>query len=650
LPYSRLLNSSRSLQRNHDLAISRRQLLQTSAFAAMTPTLAGMSALSPAHAQSASGLPAGVSWRHALSLFGDIKYPADFKRFDYVNPDAPKGGVARMISIGTFDNFNIAVSGIKGSLAPAAAMIYEALMARSQDEITTEYGQLAESAAHPDDFSWVIYRLRKEARWHDGQPVTPEDVIFSLENLKKQSPFYASYYRHVVKVEKSGERDVKFTFESAGNRELPTIVGELTVLPKHWWEGVGGDGKKRDISATTLEKPLGSGPYRIKEFVAGRSVVLERVKDYWGANLPVQVGQSNFDELRFEFFRDNLVALEAFKADQADWITENSAKQWATAYDFPAVADKRVVKQEFPINDSGRMQGFALNLRRKQFQDPRLRRAFNYVFDFEEMNKQLFYGQYKRINSYFDGTELACSGLPEGAELQILEPLRDKVPPEVFTTPYQNPVNGNPENVRNNLREALRLLKAAGYEIKDTKLVDASGQPVTVEILVQDPSAERLALFFKPSLERLGVTASVRVVDDVQYENRLRTFDFDIITDVWPESLSPGNEQREFWGSQTADQTGSKNTIGIKNPAVDALIDRVIFSKDRADLVAATHALDRVLLWNFYVVPQFTYGFTRYARWDRFSHADPLPKYGRSGLPALWWYDAEKAAKIGKRS
>jgi microcin C transport system substrate-binding protein len=612
----------------------------------MTPALAELGALSEANAQSAPEL----TWRHALSLFGDIKYPADFKRFDYVNPDAPKGGIARMISIGTFDNFNIAVSGIKGSIAPAASMIYETLMSRSLDEITTEYGHLAESAAHADDFSWVVYRLRKEARWHDGVQVTPDDVVFSLENLKKQSPFYASYYRHVVKTEKSGERDIKFTFDSPGNRELPTIVGELVVLPKHWWEGSNADGKKRDISATTLEKPLGSGPYRIKEFVAGRSVVLERVKDYWGANLPVQVGQNNFDELRFEFFRDNTVALEAFKADQADWIIENSAKQWATAYDFPAVAEKRVVKQEFPVNDSGRMQGFVLNLRRKQFQDARLRRAFNYAFDFEEMNKQLFYGQYKRINSYFDGTELACSGVPEGLELQILEPLRDKVPPEVFTTPYQNPVNGNPENVRTNLREATRLLKAAGYDVKDAKLVDPSGQPVAVEILVQDPSNERLALFYKPSLERLGVATSIRVVDDVQYENRLRTFDFDIITEVWGESLSPGNEQREFWGSPAADQMGSKNTIGIKNPAVDVLIDRIIFSKDRADLVAATHALDRVLLWNFYVVPQFTYGFNRYARWDRFSHFEPLPKYARSGLPTLWWYDADKAAKIGKRS
>jgi len=589
------------------------------------------------------------AWRHALSLFGDVKYPADFKRFDYVNPQAPKGGVARQISLGTFDNFNIAVAGVKGSLAPAAALIYETLMERSRDEVATEYGLLAEAAMHPDDFAWVTYRLRKEARWHDGKPVTPEDVIFSMEVLKKYSPMYASYYRHVGKVEKTGEREIKFTFDSPGNRELPHIVGELLVLPKHYWEGSDNEGRKRDVSATTLEPPLGSGAYRIKDFVAGRSVRLERVKDYWGANLPVQVGQNNFDELRFEFFRDNVVALEAFKADQADWIAENSAKQWATAYDFPAVSEKRVVREEFPINDSGRMQAFVLNLRREQFKDARLRRAFNYAFDFEEMNKQLFYGQYARINSYFHGTELASSGLPQDQELAILETVRDKVPGEVFTTPYQNPVGGNPEAVRANLREAAKLLKEAGYDIKDRKLVDAAGKPVTVEILVEDPSAERIVLFYKPSLERIGVTASIRVVDNAQYENRLRSFDYDMIIDQWPESLSPGNEQREYWGSQAADQPGSRNAIGIKNPAIDALIDRVIFAKDRAELVAATRALDRVLLWNFYVVPQFTYGFSRYALWDRFGHAE-LPKYARSGLPTLWWFDAEKAARIGKRS
>jgi microcin C transport system substrate-binding protein len=630
------------------LAITRRHLLQSGAFAGLAPAVGatlGLPAVS--QAQTAASEPA---WRHALSLFGDIKYPAGFKRFDYVNPDAPKGGVARMISIGTFDNFNIAVAGVKGVIAPAAALINETLMTRAQDEVATEYGLLAEAAAHPDDFAWVIYRLRKEARWHDGKPVTPEDVIFSIEALKKLSPMYGAYYRHVVKYEKAGDRDIKFTFDAPGNRELPTIVGELPVLPKHYWEGTDSQGRKRDISATTLEPPLGSGPYRIKEFAAGRSVALERVKDSWGANHPTQVGQNNFDELRFEFFRDNQVALEAFKADQADWINENSAKQWATAYDFPAVTEKRVVKEEFPINDSGRMQAFALNLRRDQFKDARLRRALNYAFDFEEMNKQLFYGQYKRINSYFEGTELASSGLPEGQELQILETVRNKVPAEVFTTPYQNPVGGNPEAVRANLRESARLLKEAGFEVRDRKLVDQAGKPVTIEILVQDPSAERIALFYKPSLERIGVTASIRMVDDAQYQNRLRSFDFDVIIDQWGESLSPGNEQREFWGSQAADVPGSRNAIGIKNPAVDALIDKVIFAKDRAELVAATKALDRVLLWNFYVVPQFTYGFSRYARWDRFSHVEPLPKYGRSGLPSLWWYDADKAAKIGKRS
>ena len=631
------------------MAINRRQLLQSGAFAALTPALGGIAAIpmiNPVNAQSA----AEPAWRHALSLFGDVKYPADFKRFDYVNPDAPKGGAARMMSIGTFDNYNIAVSGIKGNIAPAVMMIHQTLMERSQDEVATEYGLLAEAASHPDDFSWVVYRLRKEARWHDGVSVTPEDVIFSIETLKKLSPFYASYYRHVVKTETAGEREIKFTFDSPGNRELPTIVGEMPILPKHWWEGKDEQGRKRDVSATTLEKPLGSGPYRIKDFVAGRSVTLARVKDFWAANLPVQIGQNNFDELRFEFFRDNVVALEAFKADQADWINENSAKQWATAYDFPAVAEKRVVKEEFPINDSGRMQAFAFNLRRDQFRDARVRRAFNFAYDFEEMNKQLFYGQYQRIKSYFDGTELASSGLPEGQELKILETVRDKVPPEVFTTPYANPVGGNPEAVRGNLREAARLLKEAGFEVRDKRLVDAAGKPLTVEILVQDPASERIALFYKPSLERIGISVSIRVVDDAQYQNRLRSFDFDMIIDGWAQSLSPGNEQREFWGSQAADAPGSRNTVGIKNPAVDALIDQVIFAKDREGLVAATRALDRVLLWNFYVVPQFTYPYSRYARWDRFSHAEPLPKYARSGLPSLWWYDTEKAAKIGKRS
>ena len=588
---------------------------------------------------------------HGLSVFGDLKYKPGFAHFDYVNPDAPKGGVVRMFELGTFDNFNIVVNGFKGSLARGAAMIVQALTARSEDEALTSYGVLAEAAAYPDDFSYAIYRLRTAARWHDGKPVTPEDVIFSFDALKKNSPMYSSFYQHIVKCEKTGEREVKFTFDSPGNRELPSVAGEIPVLPKHWWEGTDPEGRKRDVTATTLEIPLGSGPYRIKEFVAGRSLVLERVADYWGKDLPVAVGQDNFDQLRFEFFRDDTVGREAFKGDQLDWFAERSGKQWSAAYDFPAVHDKRVIKERFPDASSGRMQGFALNLRRPLFADVRVRRAFNYAYDWEESDRQLSNGEYHRNSSYFDGIpELSSSGLPEGQELQILETVRDKVPSEVFTTPYKNPVGGNPEAARNNLREATRLLKEAGFEIRDRKLIDPAGKPVSVEFLCQEAGEERAVLFYKPYLERLGMTVNIRTVDSVQYQNRTRSFDFDIASVVWGQSLSPGNEQRDFFGSVSADRPGSRNLPGIKNPAVDALIERIIFAKTRAEQIAACKAMDRVLLWNCYVVPQFASGFSRYARWDRFSHPDPLPKYGISGFPTLWWWDAEKAAKTGKRS
>jgi microcin C transport system substrate-binding protein len=344
------------------------------------------------------------------------------------------------------------------------------------------------------------------------------------------------------------------------------------------------------------------------------------------------------------------VALEAFKADQLDWRLENSAKNWATAYDFPAIRDKRVVKEEFPIRNQGVMQGFAFNTRRDKFKDPRVRRAFNFAMDFEELNKQIFFGQYKRIASYFEGTELASKDLPMGLELEILETVRDKAPPEVFTTAYTNPVGGNPEAVRANLREAIRLLKDAGYEVREQKLVNVTtNEPLSVEFLVDEPATERYVLFYKPSLERLGIAATVRTVDDAQFENRMRQWDFDIVPALWAQSLSPGNEQRSFWGSQAADQPGSRNLVGIKNPAVDALIDRVIFAKIRAELVAATRALDRVLLWNHYVVPNWTYGKVRTARWDRFGRPEKLPEYGASAFPTIWWWDADKAAKVGSR-
>ncbi|MBN8969303.1 MAG: ABC transporter substrate-binding protein [Rhizobiales bacterium] len=632
------------------MSISRRHLLQSGVAAATLPlieTTAGLPLIGAARAQTPNET---AEWKHGLSLFGDIKYPAGFKRFDYVNPDAPKGGSVRQIAIGTFDNFNITVAGVKGAIAPIN-WLYETLTTGSLDEVSTEYGLLAEAVSHPADFSFVIYRLRANAKWHDGKPVTPEDVIFSLNAFKTYHPMYSAYYRHVVKAEKAGERDVKFTFDAPGNRELPQIVGQLSVLPKHWWEGTNASGARRDISATTLEPPLGSGPYKIKEFVPGRSFVLERVKDYWGRDTNVNIGRNNFDELRYEYFRDSTVALEAFKGDQVDWRTENSAKNWATAYDFPAVSDKRVILEEFPNRSSGIMQAFAFNIRRDKFKDARVRRAMNYAFDFEEMNKQIFFGQYKRIASYFDGTELASSGLPEGRELEILQSVKDAVPPEVFTTAYTNPVGGNPENVRGNLREGLRLLKEAGYEVRERRLVNArTGAPFEVELLTQDPSFERVMLFYKPSLERLGITVNVRTIDPIQYENRQRNWDFDIVTASWPESLSPGNEQREYWGSQAADMAGSRNLIGIKDAAIDKLIERVIFAKDRPDLVAATRALDRVLLWHNFVVPQWNYPKVRTARWDRFGRPAQMPKYGLSAFPSIWWFDKDKANKIGRRS
>jgi microcin C transport system substrate-binding protein len=624
--------------------------LQSGAVAAIAPALgtAFRPSIGVAQAQASASEPA---WRHALSTFGDVKYPTDFKRFDYVNPDAPKGGVVRMFELGTFDNFNIVIQGVKGSLANGVGLIFESLTTRSLDEPATAYGLLAEAVTYPEDFTWATYRLRKEARWHDGKPVTPSDVIFSFDTLKKNSPAYSAYYRHIVRCEQTGERELKFVFDSPGNRELPSIAGEIQVLPRHWWEGNDPQGNKREVTATTLEIPLGSGPYRLKEFVAGRSVVLERVADYWGKDLPVNAGQNNFDQVRYEFFRDDTVGREAFKGDQLDWFTERSGKQWSTAYDFPAVTDKRVIKEKFDDSSSGEMQGYAFNLRRPLFADVRVRRAFNYAYDWEESDRQLSNGEYHRDGSYFDGIpEFTASGIPQGQELEILQPLRDKVPPELFTTPYKNPVGGNPEAARSNLREAARLLKEAGFEIRDRKLVDPAGKAVSVEFLGQGEGDERGVLFYKPYLERLGITVNIRTVDSVQYQNRLRSFDFDITTTVWPQSLSPGNEQRDYFGSDAADRPGSRNLPGIKDPAVDALIDRVIFAKDRAELVASCKALDRVLLWNCYAVPQFAAGFQRAARWDRFSRPEPLPKYGISGFPSLWWWDAAKAAKTGGRS
>ena len=632
--------------------LNRRSLLNCGILAAATPVL-GRLALPALAQEGAKAVSSGTPpWRHGLALLDEPGYPEGFTHFNYVNPNAPKAGAARLSTPGTFDNFNPVVAGVRGEITTAVEVLFETLMVASLDEAGVKYGLLAEAVRYPSDVSSATYRLRAEAKWQDGRPVTPEDVIFSFDAFKGNSPRHSAYYRHVAKAEKTGEREVTFTFDMPDDRELPLIVGELTVLPKHWWEGTDASGKKRDITATTLEPPLGSGPYRIKSFTAARNVVLERVNDYWGKDVNVRVGTENFDTVTYEYFRNSTAEFEAFKGDQVDWRTEISSKNWATAYDFPAVRDGRVVLELFPIHNLGlRMQAFGFNTRRDKFKDARVRLAFDYAFDFEEMNKQLLFGQYRRIVSYFHGTELASSGLPQGRELEILEAVRDKVPPEVFTKPYANPVGGNPEAVRNNRRESIRLLREAGYEVRDRKLVNAkTGEPYAVEILVDDPAPERVALFYKPSLERLGMEVTVRTVDEAQFENRIRNFDFDIVMPIWGETHSPGNEQRGYWGSQSADQPGSRNYMGIKNPAVDALIDKLISAKNRDEFIAATRALDRVLLWNHYLVPQFTFDHFRTARWDRFSHPDPMPKYGMPGFPAIWWWDQAKAARTGSRS
>ncbi len=582
-------------------------------------------------------------WRHGSSLFGDIKYPAGFAHFDYVNPDAPKGGTFRQSAIGTFDTLN--PFNIKGTPAAGAALIYDSLMTSAMDEPSTEYGLIAEAMKYPEDYSSVTFRLRPQARWHDGEPITVDDVIWSFEALKKTHPFYNAYYRNVVSAEKTGDDEVTFRFDQTGNRELPQIVGQLYVLPKHYWEGTDARGNKRDFAASTLEPPLGSGPYRVRDVQPGRSISYERVPDYWGADLPVNVGQNNFDEMRFEYFRDMTIALEAFKADQFDFRSENSAKRWATGYDFPAVRRGDVVLEEFRTKNAEPMQGFVFNLRRPKFQDPRVRQAFNYAFDFEWLNANIFYDQYKRTGSYFENSELAATGLPEGKELEILERVRDKVPAEVFTKVYENPVGGDARKVRENLRNATRLLKEAGWQVRNGVLVnDKTGEPFTVEFLNDQPDSERVIAPYIQNLGKLGIKATIRTVDTSQYRNRMDNFDFDMTTELFAQSLSPGNEQRDFWGSAAADAPASRNVIGIKNPAVDALVDEIIFARDRDTLVAAAKALDRVLLWNHYLVPEFNTPLIRTARWNRFGLPEVQPDFGIS--PSTWWWDAEKAAGI----
>lgn len=569
---------------------------------------------------------------HAIAMHGEAKYGPDFKHFDYVNPDAPKGGVLRAAAEGSFDSFNPFIP--KGDSANPG--VYETLMTSSSDEPFTEYGLLAESIEYPVDRSWVVFHLRPEARWHDGEPVTADDVIFSFDILKKEgSPFYRFYYGSVEGAEKVDERTVKFSFGGNPNQELPLILGQLPILPKHWWEG-------RDFAATHLDPPLGSGPYRVGDFEPGRFFERVRVEDYWGADLPVNRGQDNFDRIRTDYYRDRIAIREAVKGGAVDIFAENQAKAWAVDWDVPAVRDGRLVKALIPRQVPQGMQAFALNTRRSKFKDPRVREAIALGFDFEWTNRNLFFGQYTRSYSYFSNSELAAVGKPEGEERAILECLAPYLPDGVMTPPPAPAATEGDGWPRANLREAFRLLEEAGWVVRDLKLVNKeTGVQMKFEILLVSPAFERIVLPFKRNLERLGMDVSVRLVDQSQYINRVRQFDFDAILTGWGQSESPGNEQRDYWGSDAATRAGSRNYIGISNAAIDALIELLIEAPDRKSLIARTRALDRALLAGKWVVPNWHLAAQRLLYWNKFGLPEVTPYKG--AVTNAWWFDPAKA-------
>jgi microcin C transport system substrate-binding protein len=567
---------------------------------------------------------------YGLSLFGDLKYGPGFTHFDYVNPEAPKGGAMRLSAIGTFDTLNPFV--IKGVPAAGIRQIFDTLSTASEDEPATEYGLVAQSIEKAPDKLSVLYTLRLEAKFHDGSPITPDDVVWTFETLRaKGQPMYRSYYGDVAKVEKEGERGVRFTFKTTQNRELPQIIGQMPVLSKKYWSG-------RDFEKTTLDPPLGSGPYKIEKLEPGRSITYRRVSDYWAANLPVDKGRFNVDTIRYDYYRDATVALEAFKAGQYDLRLENSSKDWATGYDSPALRAGLIKKEAIPNQLPSGMQGFGYNLRRPIFQDPRVREALAYAFDFEWSNKNLFYGAYTRTRSYFDNSELAATGVPKGEELKILEPFRGQIPEAVFTTEYDPPKYDGSGNIREGLRKALKLLKEAGWSFKGEKLVnDKTGQPFEFEFLLDNPQFERIVLPFANNLKRMGITARVRTVDTAQYQRRMEIFDYDMTVVLFGESLSPGNEQREYFGSKAADQQGSGNLLGVNSKVVDQLIEELIQAPDRASLVAQTRAYDRVLQYGYYVIPNYHLSAFRVAYWNKFRRPATSPKYAL-GLDT-WWVD-----------
>ena len=588
---------------------------------------------------SSNNLYSNTNISHAISMHGDPKYEENFLNLEYIDTNSIKGGSIVRSAIGTFDSFNPFI--LKGTAAAGVGALYETLTTGSSDEAFTEYGLLAESIEWPDDRSWVSFEIRKEARWHDGEKISADDVIWTFNTLmEKGHPFYKYYYGDVSEVIKENELKVRFNFKNNTNKELVLIVGQLPVLPKHYW-------KDKNFEETTLEIPIGSGPYKIKTFDSGRSITYELNKEYWGFknNIPIKIGKDNFGTIRYDYYKDRGIEREAFKSGEIDFFSENSSKEWATSYSIDAVEKGLIVKELIQHENPQGMQGFAFNLRKDKFKDRRVRKALSYAFDFEWSNKNLFFDAYKRTDSFFENSELASSGLPSKEELKHLNPYFDILPNEIFSQEFKNPVTDGSGYMREQLQEAAELLKVSGWQLIDGKLIDPSTQEnFSFEILLRSPAFERIVFPFKDNLEKLGIDVEVRTIDSAQYQKRLESFDFDMVVQSFSQSLSPGNEQRSFWGSDAADTNGSRNIIGIKNYAVDGLIDSLINAKDRQELIAVTKALDRVLLWNYYVIPQWHISSYRVLYWNFFDQPKIKPKYSL-GFDT-WWVNNNKFEQV----
>ena len=576
---------------------------------------------------------------HAISMHGEPKYKDDFLSVDYIDINSLKGGSIVRSSIGTYDSFNPFI--LKGTSAAGVGILFETLTTGSSDEAFTEYGLLAEKIEWPDDRSWVSYIIRDEAKWHDGREVTADDVVWTFNTLmEKGHPFYKYYYGDVTEVYKENEKKVRFNFKNNTNKELVLIVGQLPVLPKHYW-------KDKNFEETSLEIPLGSGPYKIKSFDSGRSITYELNKDYWGFKnkIPIKVGKDNYGTIRYDYYKDRGIEREAFKSGEIDFFSENSSKEWATAYDINSVKKGLIVKELIQHENPQGMQGFAFNIRKEKFKDRRVRKALSYAFDFEWSNKNLFFDAYTRTDSFFENSELASSGLPSTGELNYLNPYFDVLPNEVFSKEYKNPTTDGSGYMRTQLQEASKLLKDAGWELENGELRNSKSKEIfSFEILLRSPAFERIVFPFKDNLEKLGISVEVRTIDTAQYQKRIETFDFDMVVQTFSQSLSPGNEQRSFWGSDAADTNGSRNIIGIKNYAIDGLIERLINAKDRDELITITKALDRVLLWNYYVIPQWHISSYRVLYWDFFDQPSIKPKYSL-GFDT-WWINQNKYNQI----